>query len=153
MQSASLKTASLAFVAGALGVIVFHQGFIFILYLLHLVPIAPYSFRPTSPLYVPQVLSQSFWGGIWGICMIFAMERIRGANHLWLAFLFGGILLPLVAIVIVTPLKGGNIADWLTLQRLFFAFVINAVWGLGAALLYRIGRQRLSHSARTASTR
>jgi hypothetical protein len=141
MHGISTKKIALAFVAGALGVMVFHQGFILALYLLNVIPFAPYSLRPTSPLHVPELLSISFWGGLWGICMILVLERIRDANRLWAAFLFGGIFPPLVAALIVTPLKGGNMADWLSAQRLFFAFVINGVWGIGTLLFYRLGRQ------------
>jgi hypothetical protein len=142
MRTTILPTGATAFLAGALGVVLFHQAFVLVLYLFRVIPFAPYSLRATSPFNIPQLLSQSFWGGLWGICMIFAMDRIGGANRLWVAFLFGGIALPLVAALIVTPLKGGSMADWLAPQRLLVAFAVNGVWGLGTAVLYRIAWQR-----------
>ena len=62
-----LRTALLGFIAGALGVLIFHQGFVAILHVAGGLPIAPYSFAPTHPFNVPQVLSLAFWGGVWGI--------------------------------------------------------------------------------------
>jgi hypothetical protein len=142
-----LRTALLGFIAGALGVLIFHQGFVAILYAAGGLPIAPYSFAPTHPFNVPEVLSLAFWGGIWGIALIVVMERVPGANGLWVAFLFGGILPPLVGALIVTPLKGGTVADWLEWRHIVFGFLINAVWGLGTALVYRAERRMASAPA------
>ena len=141
MEKSIIKTAALGFVAGAIGVLVFHQGLVAILNAVGHLPIAPYSLEPTAPFQVPEVLSLAFWGGIWGIALILFMYRIRGADRLWVAFVFGGILPPLVAALVVTPLKGGNAADWLEWRHVVFGFLINAVWGLGTALAYRFERR------------
>ena len=135
IKSAATRTA-LGFLAGALGVLIFHQGFIEILHLAGVLPHAPYSFSPTVPLQVPQVLSFAFWGGLWGMAMTFCLEALHSAERLWAAFLFGGIFPPLVGMLIVTPLKGGS-ADWTDWHRLALSFLINGVWGLGTALAYR----------------
>lgn len=129
----------IGFLAGAISVFVFHQGLIFIAWRLGLLPNAPYSMEPTAPLGVPRVVSSAFWGGLWGIALALLLERLRRAHWLWVAILFGGILLPLVGILVVGPLKGGALA-WPSSTMLLRGFIINGVWGLGAALLYRLGR-------------
>ena len=129
----------IGFLAGAISVFVFHQGFILIAWRLGLLPNAPYSLEPTAPLGVPRVISSAFWGGLWGIALAFLLERLRRAAWLWVAILFGGILLPLVGILVVGPLKGGALA-WPSSTMLLRGFIINGVWGLGTALLYRLGR-------------
>jgi len=129
----------IGFLAGAISAFVFHQGFILIAWRLGLLPNAPYSLEPTAPLGVPRVISSAFWGGLWGIALALLLERLRRADWLWVAILFGGILLPLVGILVVTPLKGGELA-WPGSTMLLRGFIINGVWGLGAALLYRLGR-------------
>ena len=128
------------FVAGALSVLVFHQGFALIAHRLGALPFEAYSLQPTAPLGVPRVLSNAFWGGLWGIPLALLLERVRSCDRLWVAVLFGGLALPLVAALVVTPLKGGDMAAWSSTATLLRAFVINGVWGLGAALLYRLGR-------------
>jgi hypothetical protein len=131
------KTAALGFLAGAISVFIFHQGLILVLHLLGAVPFAPYSLRPTEPLHVPQVLSAAFFGGLWGIALVSLITKVRGADRLWVALLFGGIVLPLVGIFIVAQLKGEDVAGSLDWHRLALSFLINGVWGLGAALAYR----------------
>ena len=129
----------IGFLAGAISVFVFHQGFIFIAWRLGVLPNAPYSLEPTAPLGVPRVISSAFWGGLWGIALALLLERLRRTDWLWVAILFGGILLPLVGILVVTPLKGGEVVLPSSMM-LLRGFIINGVWGLGAALLYRLGR-------------
>jgi hypothetical protein len=133
----------IGFLAGAVSVLVFHQGFILIAHLMGVLPNAPYSLEPTAPLGVPRVISAAFWGGLWGIALAVLLGRVRSADRLWVAVLFGGLLLPLVAAFVVTPLKGGDMATWWNATTLLRAFIINGVWGLGAALLYRLGRALL----------
>ena len=72
----------LAFVAGFLAVPVFHQPMLALLHGLGVTPGAPYATRPLPPLGVPQILSQSFWGGIWGIVFALAAPRFpRGGAY------------------------------------------------------------------------
>ena len=136
----SVRLIAIGFLAGAVSVLVFHQGFILIAYHLGLLPNAPYSWAPTAPLGVPRVLSSAFWGGLWGIALALVLQRLPRAHWLWVGILFGGILLPLVGALVVTPLKGGDMSAWANGTMLFRGFVINGVWGLGATLLYRLGR-------------
>ena len=131
---------ALAFLAGALGVLIFHQGFIEILHLAGVSPNPAWPMHPTQPLHVPQVLSLAFWGGLWGILLIQVMERLPGADHLWVGFLFGGIVPPLIGMLVVARLKG-NPVDWTDWHRLLLSFAINGIWGLGAALCYRALRR------------
>ena len=133
----------IGFVAGAIGVLVFHQGVILVMYLLGLLPSGPYSMRATMPFGVPQVLSSAFWGGLWGIALVWLMSTVRTADRLWVALLFGGVLPTLVGILVVTPLKGGDPATRLQFAMLLRGFIINGAWGLGAGLAYRAARRAL----------
>jgi hypothetical protein len=148
MSNSIVARIALGFIAGAFGVLVFHQGFIEILHLAGLLPNEPYSFKPTAPWQIPQVLSLAFWGGLWGIALVFCLEALRSAERLWAAFLFGGVFPPLVGMLIVAPLKGTSV-DWTDWHRLAVGFLINGVWGLGTGLVYLMERRALR--ARTAS--
>lgn len=142
MTNRNLRLAIIGFLGGAIGVLLFHQVVVLILHLAGAVPFAPYSFKPTIPLGVPQVLSSAFWGGLWGIALAFLMDRLSGADRLWVALLFGALLPTLVAAVIVTPLKGGDMAAWMNPQRIAIGFAVNGAWGIGAGLFYRLARPR-----------
>jgi hypothetical protein len=138
MLRGAARIVVVGFVAGALGVLIFHQGVVLAMYLLGLLPSPPYSMRATAPLGVPQLLSSVFWGGLWGIVLVWLMTALRSADRLWVALLFGGILPTLVATFVVTPLKGGDPIERLQAAMLLRGFVINGAWGLGTALVYRL---------------
>jgi len=139
MNGKTLRLILLGFVAGAVGVLIFHQGVLLIMHAFGLVQFPPYSFEPVPPLGVPRVLSLAFWGGLWGIVLVYVMAHVRGADRLWIALVFGGVLPSLIGIFVVTPIKGGAIT--LGAAMLLRAFVINGAWGLGTALTYPAGRR------------
>jgi hypothetical protein len=70
------------------------------------------------------------------------MTVLRGADRLWVALLFGGLLPTLVGILVVTPLKGGDPLERLQIAGLLRGFVINGAWGLGTAIAYRLLNRR-----------
>ncbi len=66
------------FLAGALSVLVSHQlGFYFAAELGFGRPNL-YSMRPVPPWGVPTIVSQAFWGGLWGIVGAFVVPRLPG---------------------------------------------------------------------------
>ena len=65
----------MAFAAGFIAVILFHQPMLSLLHAVGMTPARAYAVRPTAPLGTPQVISSAFWGGVWGI--IFALFGAR----------------------------------------------------------------------------
>jgi hypothetical protein len=141
MDIRNLRTASIGFVGGVVGTLLFHQVFLLIIHGLGLVPFAPYAMTPVPPFGLPQFISLAFWGGIWGIPLVFLMDRRRELDRLWFAVVFGGVFPTLVAALVVTPMKGGNMADWMDPHRIVLGFAINGIWGLGTALVYRLSQK------------
>ena len=122
------------FVAGALSVLVFHQGAAALLHALDLTPRAPYSLQPTQPLGVPQLTSIAFWGGLWGILLAATFARLQGARLILAATIFGAILPTLVAWFVVAPLKGQPMAAGFVPAAMIIGPIVNAAWGLGTGL-------------------
>lgn len=138
------RTISLGFIAGLVAVLVFHQGAAFLLH--HVgneVPASlavfgrvgpPYNMAPVPPFGVPTVLSQAFWGGVWGIAFAVVLDRVRPPALLF-GFVAGALALTLVAFTVVATLKGlpsfagGNTQIWAR------AGLLNGAWGWGTALL------------------
>src|SRR3954463_3406600 len=99
------------FVAGALAVITFHQGAVAVLTSLGALSSDIYSLRPVPPFGVPQIVSQAFWGGVWGIVFAETVPLFRRDAGYWVAALvLGALILPLAGWFIVAPLKGQPIA-------------------------------------------
>ena len=140
--SFSARTLILGFIAGFLAVLLFHQPVLSLLTEVGFAKAATYSFTPTKPFGVPQVISLSFWGGVWGVLFVLVEARFpRGARYWVYAFLFGAVLPTLVAWFVVAPLKGLPMAGGWQLSRMITGFVINGAWGLGTAILLALGRR------------
>ena len=129
---------ALAFIAGFVSVLIFHQAMLALLHAIGLTPAMPYAFRPVPPLGVPQVISSAFWGGVWGIIFAFVAPRFpRGAGYWIAAILFGALALTLVAWFVVAPLKGAPVAGGWKPAAMATGLLVNGAWGFGTALLLR----------------
>jgi hypothetical protein len=130
----SPATLGLAFIAGVLAVPVFHQILLLVLYAAKIVPFAPFNWAPTKPLGVPDIVSISFWGGVWGVLFALTVRQwFRGAAYWIAAAIIGGVALTLVFMFVVWPLKVGGLPP--DMVGLFvIGFILNAAWGIGWAL-------------------
>jgi hypothetical protein len=125
------------FLAGVLSVAVFHQAAVFLVGLSGLGEGIVYSFRPTQPLGVPRLISQMFWGGLWGVVFAVIADRLPARWPLAVAgFLFGVAGPTLFGLLVVTPLRGQSLAAALTPQRLLVSILINGTFGMGLALIF-----------------
>src|SRR5216117_3471288 len=105
-----MKRAAIAFLAGFVATLVFHQPVLWLFHAIHWTDRLPYVMKPVPPLGVPAVLSLAFWGGVWGLIMIPLIARARGAAYWFAAIAFGAVFPTLVAIFVVAPLKGIHVA-------------------------------------------
>lgn len=157
------------FIAGALAVLIFHQG----MYLLMQQYGGPYGIKlggtpwRTAPIAlwpelfaalkmqaisVPAIASQSIWGGLWGILFAFMVDRLPGGLTLIKGFVFACIFPMLlgswllVAMVKGNPILGGAMAKGgFDIMALRNGFLLNGVgFGIGLGLLYPLlaGRMR-----------
>jgi hypothetical protein len=126
------------FIAGALAVPLFHQVMLAILNAVGWVARAPFAMTPTKPFGVPQVVSLSFWGGVWGVILGLVLQRTAPRRYWLVALVFGAIAPTLVAIFVAAPLKGQPVS--LEAKMLVTGLLVNAAWGVGTAALARIGR-------------
>lgn len=126
------------FAAGALSVLVFHQGTLFLLHLAGVVPRLPWSMAPVPPWSVPSLVNAMFWGGLWGIVLsIFAPRFPRGALYWAGAFVFGLVFLNLVGWFVV-PVFKNRPAGFPPLDRIWIGLLIHGMWGLGAAFFLHL---------------
>ena len=132
-----MKRLLLAFVAGFLATLVFHQPVLWLFHLAGITPRAPYNMDAVPPLGVPAVISLAFWGGVWGIIMIPIIARIRSNAMYWIsAIVFGAIFPTLVAVFVVSPLKHAPVPHSPSMAALGLS--VNGAWGLGTALFFRL---------------
>jgi hypothetical protein len=133
----------MGFVAGALAVLLFHQGAVALLYAMGITPRPPYGLQPTQPFGVPQIWSITFWGGVWGAVFAALLARLSGARLVAAATLLGVVLPTLVAWFVVAPLKGQPIAAGFAPMAMLIGPIVNGAWGLGTGIgLALFGRRR-----------
>jgi hypothetical protein len=134
----SMATLVMAFIAGALAVPIFHQILLGILHAAGIVPFSPFSMAPTKPFGVPDVISISFWGGVWGVLFALTLPQWFSGTAYWIAAaVIGGVALTLVFMFVVWPLKiGGLPPDMVGL--FIIGFLLNAAWGIGWALFLHL---------------
>jgi hypothetical protein len=121
----------IAFAAGFLATLIFHQGAVAALHAAGAIPVAPYPMAATWPLGVPQAISLAFWGGIWG-CVLWAVIRnARGLRYWGLSVLVGAVGPTAIAMAVVFPLKGVPVDA----MKIVGGLVLNGIWGLGTAIL------------------
>jgi hypothetical protein len=125
------------FVAGFVSVIVFHQVAIASIGALFGAPVTPWSLAPVAPFGVPRVVSTAFWGGLWGIALALVAQRIRATAPALLLFglIFGALLPSLVGWFVIAPIRGQPMFAGGNPARLAIGLTVNAVWGLGTAVL------------------
>jgi len=131
------------FVAGAISVLIFHQGAFAIMNLLGLTHHPLYSTTATAPFGVPGIWSIAFWGGIWGLIFAAFFMGLWGGALVFAGTLFGAFVLSAVAWFVVAPIKGQPIAGGAVPMAMAAAMFANGAWGFGTALgLALFGRPR-----------
>ncbi|MDB5411760.1 MAG: hypothetical protein JWR10_95 [Rubritepida sp.] len=145
-QSIQRKILLYGFIAGALAVFVFHQGTQHLLYSFQgsMPWISEYfgrtgpafNFASTAPLGVPVVVSQAFFGGLWGILLAW-LVRTTALPDLPFGFVFGALVLTLVAFTIVATLKGQPMFAGGNHQIWWRAGLLNGAWGFGTVFFLR----------------
>ena len=125
----------LGFIAGAISVLTFHQGMIAALHAVspHWVPFLPYRTVPVAPFGVPVIVSNCFWGGLWGAA--FGAFQPRYTWPMWLCGLVLGILAVLAGWFIVAPLKHQPIVGGWVASSMVRSLLINGCFGIGVGLV------------------
>jgi hypothetical protein len=134
------------FVAGALSVLIFHQGMWAALHVAGLMP-PPYPMGPSGPWGVPHLMDMAFWGGVWGILFGLALPAFPRIPSWLLGFGLGALAI-LAGWFLVAPLKGHPIGNGWHPIGIALSILINGFWGLGVGLIAPLLIPRSRRSAR-----
>jgi hypothetical protein len=137
---------AIGFIAGVLGILVFHQPTIALLQLIEGRPLSVYRWLPSvPPIGVPTIVNACFWGGLWGIVFYWLVRRFRGRWPAWAIGLVAGVVLTaglggwlIVPLIKGTPIFGGF--NWPTMWR---SPLIHGMFGLGSALFAELLEKRI----------
>ncbi len=130
----STKRPILAFTAGFLATVIFHQGLVALLYHFRVLPSVPFNMMPTKPFGIPAVISLSFFGGLWGVLIWQFIFTETPTRQLIKSIIFGAIGPTAVAFFIVFPLKGMTVP----MTFLPIGLLLNGAWGLGLWIFMKL---------------
>ena len=138
-----LQTVLIGFVAGALGVLIFHQAGFWIANELGYAKVPLYNWTGVKPWGVPFIVSAAFWGGLWGILFSFVVPRLPGFLSGVLGWiLFAAIVVTAVNWLVVLPLKGLPPGNGWRMPGLVVLPLVYGLWGFGMWLIARVLRGR-----------
>jgi hypothetical protein len=129
----------LGFLAGSLSHLIFQDGLLGTLYIMHLAPALPWSLMPVPPLGVPVSLNLAFWAGLWGLVYALVERRLTTRFGWWPGGLVFGIAPLAVYWFVVLPLKGFGIGGGFHLAMVPLHVALHAIFGIGTAILFRSG--------------
>ncbi|MCZ8321067.1 MAG: hypothetical protein O9296_05700 [Novosphingobium sp.] len=138
----TLARLTMAFAAGALAVLLFHQVAVLLIARAGVAPLRAFVFDPVAPFGIPQVMSLAFFGGLWAVVFTVMWTRFGSAIRLPLwaaAAIFGAVAPTLVAWFVVAPLKGQPVAAGFNPARMWIGPVLNGLFGIGFGLLIHAG--------------
>lgn len=139
-----MRIAIAGFVAGFVGVLVFHQLGFYIANELGLLKVQLYSGRPVPPFGVPAILSSAFWGGLWGMAGAYIVPRLPSAVDGPLGWmLFAGVVVTLVNWFVVLPIKGAPVGNGFRMPGVVVVPLVYAFWGMGMWVIFGLARRAL----------
>ena len=125
--------AAAGFGAGAVSVLVFHQGMWAILHGLHLMP-PPFPVAPVPPFGIPSIYDLCFWGGLYGLVFGLLAPVLPG-RQVRLQGIVLGLIAECGALFLVPAIRGWPMAFGGSVRTIAVSALINGTWGLGVGLL------------------
>lgn len=139
MEPFSIKALGLGFVAGAIAVVTAHEIINFILLKAGLFPREPWSMQPSAVTGVPQIVSDMFWGGVWGILFVLLYSFIPGAGPTLKGLIFGIVGPAILGVFILVPLVTGRFPLFFGFDPKMIGSVLLILGGFGAAMGWLYG--------------
>lgn len=143
----SLKNLLMGFLAAAIAVVTVHEIINFILLQAGLFPRVPWSMEPAAVTGLPQILSDAFWGGLWGVLFALIQGSIPGGSLTAKGLIFGLVGPALIGVFILVPLLTGRFPLFFGGDPKLIISVLLILGGFGAAMGWLYGR----FTARTAA--
>ena len=134
----SLKHLVLGFIAGAIAVVTVHDLIRYVLYAMGFFPLAPWSMQPSAVTGVPQIVSDMFWGGLWGVLFVLLLGIIPGGSLPVQGLIYGIVAPAILGVFILVPLITGRFPLFFggDPKLLISVLLILAGWGVATGWLY-----------------
>jgi hypothetical protein len=139
LDAISPKSLLFGFIAGAIAVATAHEIINFILLKAGLFPRQPWSLQPSAVTGVPQIVSDMFWGGVWGILFVLLYSFIPGEGPTIKGLIFGIVGPAILGVFILVPLVTGRFPLFFGFDPKMLGSVLLILAGFGAAMGWLYG--------------
>lgn len=138
MEGTTFKSLVLGFIAGALATVTAHEIVKFLLFAYAGFPIAPWNLDPvtTGPMAaynIPQLASDAFWGGLWGIVFALLWGSVPKGPLTFKGALLGMLGPALIGVFILVPLLTGKFPPFFGGDPKMILSVLAITAGFGAS--------------------
>ena len=142
MADLSPKNILLGFAAGAIAVVTVHEIINFLLLQAGVFPRVPWSMAPAAMTGLPQIVSDVFWGGLWGGLFAFIQDSIPGDSLTIKGLIFGIVGPAIIGVFILVPLITGRFPLFFGGDPKLIVSVLLILAGFGAAMGWLLGSLR-----------
>lgn len=139
MERVTVKNMVLGFVAAAIAVLTVHELINFILLKAGLFPRVPWSMEPAAVTGIPQIISDMFWGGVWGVLFVLIYPFIPGGSATIKGLVFGIVAPAILGVLILLPLITGRSPLFFDFDLQLIVSVLLILGGFGAAMGWLYG--------------
>ncbi len=139
MDGISLKSLAFGFIAGAIAVVTVHEIIDLILNKAGVFPRVPWSMEPSAVTGVPQIVSDMFWGGVWGIVFVLLYAFIPGGSPALKGLIFGVLGPAILGVFILVPLITGRFPLFFDFDPKLVGSVLLILAGFGAGMGWLYG--------------
>jgi hypothetical protein len=138
MTKISLRNLICGFIAGAIAVVTVHEVVNFLLLEAGVFPRIPWSMEPAAMTGLPQILSDAFWGGLWGVLFALIVSCIPGRSLIVRGLVFGIVGPAIIGVFILVPLITGRFQLFFggDPQLIVSVLLILGAFGAGMGWLY-----------------
>ena len=139
MDGISLKSLAFGFIAGTIAVVTVHEIIDLILNKAGVFPRVPWSMEPSAVTGVPQIVSDMFWGGVWGIVFVLLYAFIPGGSPALKGLIFGVLGPAILGVFILVPLITGRFPLFFDFDPKLVGSVLLILAGFGAGMGWLYG--------------
>lgn len=139
MEHVTVKSMVLGFIAAAIAVLTAHELISYILLQAGIFPREPWSMKPAAVTGVPQIISDMFWGGFWGVLFALIYPFIPGGSPTLKGLIFGIVAPAILGVLIALPLLTGRFPLFFGFDPKLIGSVLLILAGFGAAMGWLYG--------------
>ncbi|HIE68763.1 MAG TPA: hypothetical protein EYP98_00625 [Planctomycetes bacterium] len=139
MVHVTVKSMVLGFIAAAIAVVTVHELISYILLQAGMFPREPWSMNPAAVTGVPQIISDMFWGGVWGILFALIYPFIPTNSPTLKGLIFGIVAPAIMGVLIALPLLTGRFPLFFGFDAKLVGSVLLILAGFGAAMGWLYG--------------